>query len=400
VVGDKTLKNIVLLLTGGAGFPGGDAYTNRVLAFAKGFKINNCLVTILIIYPGKTNTVPAKGEFDGIPYFFVSTLTPPPNYLLRKSFGAFGIYRAISFLRVQNKKQKIDLLISFSQSPIQNVPIYFFSKLNKIIFLRENNEYPNIVFSRGIIKLKWYERIYLKWVYKSFDGHILINHALNQYSKSLLSKNTPTLIVPIIVEANRFKTYNLKPKKYISYSGNLYGEKDGITILIDAFAIISKVHVEYKLRLIGDTSNLNELKILIDRIEKLCISDKVEFTGFVQRDKVPDLLGESAVLCLARPNNIQAQGGFPTKLGEYLGTGRPVVVTDTSDISLYLKDGINAFIAEPGSIQSFADKLLQVLGDYEKASQVGLKGKLLTLKEFNNEYQSARILEFADNLIQ
>ena len=49
------------------------------------------------------------------------------------------------------------------------------------------------------------------------------------------------------------------------------------------------------------------------------------------------------MLVLARPDNIQAKGGFPTKLGEYLATGNPVVVTKVGEIPNYLIDGVNAF---------------------------------------------------------
>ena len=41
MVGNKKQLNLVLIFTGGYGFPVGDAYTNRVMAFAKGFVNNN-----------------------------------------------------------------------------------------------------------------------------------------------------------------------------------------------------------------------------------------------------------------------------------------------------------------------------------------------------------------------
>lgn len=70
--------------------------------------------------------------------------------------------------------------------------------------------------------------------------------------------------------------------------------------------------------------------------------------GDVHRDKVPELLCRSKILALARPDNLQSEGGFPTKLGEYLSTGNLVIITDVGDIPFYLKDGESALIAKAG----------------------------------------------------
>ena len=64
---------------------------------------------------------------------------------------------------------------------------------------------------------------------------------------------------------------------------------------------------------------------------------------------MPKYLCNAKLLALARPDSIQAQGGFPTKLGEYLATGRPVVVTKVGEIPDYLEDGVNAFLSDINS---------------------------------------------------
>ena len=66
------------------------------------------------------------------------------------------------------------------------------------------------------------------------------------------------------------------------------------------------------------------------------------FKGFVSRDEMIDLLNSSVGLVLAKPTSAQAETCFPTKLGENLSTGNPIVVTRTGEIPLYLEDGISA----------------------------------------------------------
>jgi len=109
---------------------------------------------------------------------------------------------------------------------------------------------------------------------------------------------------------------------------------------------------------------------------------------------MPPLLCGAKVLALARPSSLQSTGGFPTKLGEYLATGKPVVVTKVADIPRYLEDGENAYLVEPDDNSAFAEKLGFVLSHYEDALQTAQKGKELTNTVFNYKIQSRRIQDF------
>ena len=95
---------------------------------------------------------------------------------------------------------------------------------------------------------------------------------------------------------------------------------------------------------------------------------------------------------LARPNNKQAEGGFPTKLGEYLATGNTVVVTNVGEIGLFLEDKKNAFISEPDSAEKFSQKNYAKPLLNNNALQVGIEGKKLVYNEFNYLTQ-ANVLE-------
>ena len=130
----------------------------------------------------------------------------------------------------------------------------------------------------------------------------------------------------------------------------------------------------------------------------LNIQNRVHFLGQVTRTEVPNYLKNAKVLTLSRPPSIVADAGFPSKLTEYLATGKPVVVTKVGEIPNYLTDGLNAFLSEAGSVEAFSEKLDFVLGNYEFAKKVGLKGKELTSTIFNYNFQSGRIIGFINSL--
>lgn len=129
-------------------------------------------------------------------------------------------------------------------------------------------------------------------------------------------------------------------------------------------------------------------------VDMLKISDKVIFNGQVSNDDIPLYLQEASVLALPRPASVQARHGFPTKLGEYLASGNPVIVTSVGEIPDYLTDGVNALIAEPGNVESFGGKLKEILSNLSSSEQIGKNGKTTAFTYFNNRIQTGDILNF------
>ena len=143
---------------------------------------------------------------------------------------------------------------------------------------------------------------------------------------------------------------------------------------------------EYKLYIYG-TGPVSEMTYLSELCNRLNVGSSVIFTGKVSYEIMPQKLMNASILALSRPNNKQNQYGFPTKLGEYLATGNPVVVTYVGEIPNYIIDGENGYIALPDSVDSFAQKLIQAANDLEQGKNVGLCGKQLVQSVFSSNVQ-------------
>jgi glycosyltransferase involved in cell wall biosynthesis len=118
----------------------------------------------------------------------------------------------------------------------------------------------------------------------------------------------------------------------------------------------------------------------------------------MSRTEIPSYLCNARVLALARPRSRIADAGFPSKLTEYLATGKPVVVTKVGEIPVYLKDNETAFLSEPDSVNAFADRLDYALKNYEFARQVGKRGKELAGTIFSYNFQAKNMMEFISKL--
>ena len=109
-------------------------------------------------------------------------------------------------------------------------------------------------------------------------------------------------------------------------------------------------------------------------------------------------LKNAEILALARPDNVQAAYGFPTKLGEYLLTGNPVVVTRVGELDNFLVDRESCLFANPNSAEDFADKLLWLLAHPDEGKQIGKKGKRVAELNFNSRIEAQKIIRVLNTL--
>lgn len=233
---------------------------------------------------------------------------------------------------------------------------------------------------------------------RHFDGLLVISESLRSYYISHGLLENAVFISNMFVDASRFNIEykNNTESPYIAYCGKISFRKDGVNDLITAFSLFLKYRPSYKLKLIGGFENESVRTQILQLIRELCVEEAVELVGKVSPNEMPYLLQNACVLALARPNNLQSQNGFPTKLGEYLSTGNPVAVTRVGEIPNFLIDNVNAFLAEPDNPVSFSDALLRASYDFDKGRRVGQEGKKLCDSEFSNIEQSKRVCDFIE----
>jgi Glycosyl transferases group 1 len=89
---------------------------------------------------------------------------------------------------------------------------------------------------------------------------------------------------------------------------------------------------------------------------------------------------------------------YPSKLTEFLATGKSVVSVNVGKVSDYLTDGINAYLVQSGNVEELAEKLTHIYNNYDAAKVVGIKGQELVHSVFNYNYQAKRMIRFIQSL--
>ena len=273
--------------------------------------------------------------------------------------------------------------------------------------MMELNEFHDIYKGAGAIGNSLQQKqadttndVFCKAVAKIDCFAIMTKTLINHY-KMMAKPEARFCHIQMTVDLQRFRhvvSSDLYKKPYIAYTGTFNNAKDGVDVLIQSFGKIAAKFPKHHLYLAGfwhyDVPMQEKL------IKELGLVDRVTYLGVLDKDKVPAFVCNADLLVLSRPDSHQAQGGFPTKLGEYLATGNPVCVTKVGEIPNYLIDNVSAFMAEPGNIDSFADAMERALGNPIKAKEVAQKGKEVAETEFNLQTQSEKLFMFLQDDIK
>lgn len=281
------------------------------------------------------------------------------------------------------------------------------------------NKYHNIVIGKTLIELNEFNDIYkgqgqignalqlrkaklgnmnfVKAVTK-IDLFAVMTKTLINHFRSMSNPHAQFLHLPMTVDFSRFSSatnrFNIYKKPYIAFTGTYTNAKDGVDILIHSFARISKDFPDYHLYLAGFYHY--DVPLQKRLIADYKLEERVTYLGVLNKEQIPQFIQNADLLVLSRPDSRQAQGGFPTKLGEYLATGNPVCVTRVGEIPEYLEDNISAFMAEPGDVDSFADAMERALSNMENSKRVGVNGRRVAVENFSVDVQSKRLLDFLE----
>ena len=280
------------------------------------------------------------------------------------------------------------------------IPVYVYSSLNFFPFIcrkgfkvyHEYTENPNVVGRINNFFGDWFYKQYIKALHIADCIFVITPSLKNLYVKAYGVPSDKIEVLNMVVDPRRFdKLEDIELQDEISYCGIISEYKDGIMCLIESFSKFSTTHLSYKLNLYGNFENEDIKNKVLNSIEKFGLLDKVNLSGLVSPEEMPLLLKKSKILALARPDNEQAKYGFATKVGEYLLTERPVVITDVGDFNLFLKDKVDVIMAKPDDSDNFAEKLSWVADHYIESEIIGKEGRKTALKLFNPEIETEKI---------
>ena len=145
---------------------------------------------------------------------------------------------------------------------------------------------------------------------------------------------------------------------------------------------------DVRLVCVGDGSILGELK---QQAEDYGISDKVEFTGLVSRDRVFDYVQRFDISLQPAVTSYAS----PLKLFEYLAVGSLVIAPSTENIREIL-DSSNSLLFEKNDFRDFERKLNDAIENFESFAEIRSNAqKLIETEKLTWQDNADRVMELA-----
>jgi len=381
-------------------YPKGSGPANRIHLYCKAFKEKGGNPLVICLYAPYRNQQSFRyiGRYDGIPYCYTrKSYIRKNNFTKRNIQRIYGFINSLLILNKYRKRNQNTVVLFYSVLPADEFFLTLFLKFSGIKILRDYSEAPMYILQEK--KIPQFHRFCLKNIkLKRYDGIIVISDLLKNFFTDIFPVNK-IFQIPIMVDMNRFNINfenEKSDKKFITYIGALGSNKDGLDILLDAFSKVRLYHDNVQLIIAchGSEEELNKLRKMIFKSD---LMDSVNMQVSLDNNEIPVLLKRSDLLVLSRPDNNKAKAGFPTKLGEYLASQKPVVITKTGEITKYLVDNKSAYLAEPGNVNDFTQKLLSALSDPDSA-RIGLEGFRVAEKYFDYRIYGKYMIDICNKL--
>jgi glycosyltransferase involved in cell wall biosynthesis len=378
-------------------FPDGQAATNRVYTYGKGF-IENGINVHVVVFSSAYNEV-HNGTADGISYYHpFEQKKRSSSFFIRTGQKIKKHIRTYRLLKKINKEDKIIAINSWTNLLSTHFVAWIFSKLLRTKLITECSEHPLKDFQGGTVtKIKGTAKFYIES--RMCDGILCISRFLVDFHKARGVNPKKLFHISSTVDASRFIKTGIKPitKKYIGYFGSLTFKRDNVDLLIKAFARFSQLHPDVYL-VLGGFSTPDVKKQMTEMISQLEIQERVVITEYLTREEILQYIIHADVLVMVRSNDLEASASYPSKLSEFLATGRPVITVNVGEIADFITDKVNGFLIEPGDVDALANRLDFIFNNYQFAEQVGLKGKELTSGVFDYKFQAGRMIDFIQSL--
>ena len=376
-------------------YPDGMAMSNRLHLYCKALIAGG--VDIEIVVPSNKR-IPDQGCSDGIKYFYIKDPIKFQKHFFLKINSFFAAFIYARYCLLNSKKYDIIFIPGFGW--FASLLMIAGSHLGGAKVVLEVNENPYSP-EGGRLDPRWLQRIHrqlmLNITFKFTDGFIVISKPLERLVEKYKNKSAQIIRIPIITEKAK-ESSPILPKTvvpFILHTGALSETKDGVEAMFLAFAeAVGKTNVPIKFIL---TIKKAQNKILqkIDEIVKANkLEDRVVFLGHIPKAELEEYRRSCLTTIINKPINEQNLFNFPTKLGEFLSYGIPVIASSTGEMGSFLKDEETAFIVHPNDAHAIAAKILFILNNPEVAFKVGKAGRALAEKEFYYMNHAQKLLDF------
>jgi len=210
------------------------------------------------------------------------------------------------------------------------------------------------------------------------------------------------VIIPNGVDADKFnpnnsgaeirEKYNMaKDDIVVSFVGS-FGPWHGAEVLAQAAAKVVKANPHVKFMFVGNGGGLPKVQSII---RESGVESNVIYTGVVKQNEAPNYLAASDILVSPQIPNPDGSPffGSPTKLFEYMASGKAIVASNLDQMGQILFHEETALLTTPGSAGEVADCIIRLAEDAKLRKTLGQNARDEVVKKYTWNTHVKKILE-------
>ena len=165
----------------------------------------------------------------------------------------------------------------------------------------------------------------------------------------------------------------------------------GFLDLLEAFLIVIQKYKNTILVVSGAVSGSISSEPIFKNVE---LKKNIYYTGFISQEELQLQQMSCNILVNPTKNTLESEAAFPTKIGEYFATKRPVVSTSVGDIKNYFESENQLILVEPNSPQALAEGILYLIENKQKAKEIGERGFNWAINNLDHKKNSEKLISF------
>ena len=392
------LHVVFLVRTGG--FPMGMASTQRVRLLGRALVEQGVDMKVLCLRvserPGEVLNSRVRGISDGISFLYTPGSTVRSgSFSVRRYREIRGYVVALIELARLRRTVQLDCVCLSENAARWHLSVWLMRRLLAAMGVPiavQLNEQPS--------DITWLPNMLSRRLshLDAVDGALAISSSLSWWARheaDRIGRRVLIAEVPIVVDA-----YESSPTKqggqpsssFVYAASHAYsGDR---RFLLRAMTHVWRHHPDARLIVLG--TELAELAVLarFEGLDGIVGDGRIVAKGYVTRSELLAQYRQAAALLVPLHDDIVSRARFPSKIGEYLASGRPVVTTQIGEIGRFLRDGETAFVAETPDVEEFAAKMVDALDDPASAARIGAAGRRVAEKHFQYDLHAERLHAF------
>ena len=394
----------VVFLTRSISFPFGMAATQRVRLLACGLLESGIDVSILCTQvterPPFIENQDTKGLHDGIHFEYTTGTTIRSNhFLIRRWHEIRGVLAGIRRL-IEIKKTNRACCVYYYGNILVNEPgqWMFFAAiyLLKLPLVVDVSEKPWTISSDGI---RGKNTLSPLW---GAQAAVVISALLYKWAeqeKARLNREIAILELPILVDVREQKLAGSPQHEMpnVLFAGSPVYDQT-IQFILDAMKIVWVGYPKCKLVVTGYRPNDPASKKIIKRVQDQNLEPCIELAGYLPRSELLIKYSMADALLIPLFDDIRSKARFPTKIGEYLASGRPIVTNFVGEAARFFVDRESAYMSASGDPTRYAEKIMEALSNREEATRVGLAGRRIAESTFQYSIHSRRLADLVKSV--